>query len=169
MTKLFETFIDKFPNYFSEYEVIFENFAKKGGAEGDARETAGKHFSTFYEFYTYCFFLGLYKNVSQEIPSGKKKNFSMKISSWGTKKGTGREDFSQLQENIFIALVTKVDINFIALDKGEISFDDVVKDLIHELESITNAGVCLVKEKYEENDRFFDPEASFLGFINNSN
>ena len=165
MDKLFEKFKTKVPNYSSDFEYLFENFAKRFGAEGSKRDTAGKHFSTFYEFYTYCFFLGLYKNVSQEI-LGKKKNFSMPISSWGTKKGTGREDFSKLQENIFIALLTKVEIDFIALDKQEISVDDVIKDLINCLESITNAGIHLVKEKYEQNPNYFLPEASFLGFIN---
>lgn len=163
--QLFEKFRTKTPNYSSDLESIFENFAKKGGAEGDKKDSSGKHFSTFYEFYTYCFFLGLYNNVSQEI-SGKKKNFSMPISTWGTKKGTGREDFSKLQENIFIALVTKVDIDFISLDKEEITVDEVVKDLINCLESITNAGVNLVKEKYEENPNYFHNEKSFLGFIN---
>jgi hypothetical protein len=165
MNKLFENFKTKTPNYYSEHESLFDNFAAKGGAERDKRETKGKHFSTFYEFYTYCFFLGLYNKEFQEIPSGKKKNFSMPISSWGTKKGTGREDFSKLQENIFIALITKVDIDYVALDKGEISIDDVVKDLINNLESITNGGIYLVKEKHEENPNYFFGETSFLYFI----
>ena len=164
MSKLYDKFIDHVPNYSAEHEDLFDNFAKKGGAEGSARETAGKHFSTFYEFYTYCFFLGLYNNVEQEV--NKKKNFSMKISSWGTKKGTGREDFSKLQQNIFIALINKVDIDFIALDKGDISVDEVCKDLWHKLESITNGGAYLVKEKHDENPNYFLSEASFLAFIN---
>lgn len=165
MNQLYKIFITKVPNYYSEHESLFDNFAAKGGAENDKRETKGKHFSTFYEFYTYCFFLGLYNKEFQEIPPGKKKNFSMPISSWGTKKGTGREDFSKLQENIFIALMTKVDVDYIALDKGEISVDHVVKDLINNLESITNGGIYLVKEKHEENRAYFHGETSFLDFI----
>jgi hypothetical protein len=164
MDKLFEKFIDHVPNYSAEHEDLFDNFAKRFGAEGSKRETAGKHFSTFYEFYTYCFFLGLYNNVDQEI--SKKKNFSMKISSWGTKKGRGREDFSKLQENIFIALISKVEIDFVALDKGDISVDEICEDLWNTFESITNGGAYLVKEKHEENPNFFLADASFLGFIN---
>ena len=165
MNKLFEKFKTKTPNYYSEHESLIDNFAAKGGAERDKRETKGKHFSTFYEIYTYCFFLGLYNKEFQEIPSGKKKNFSMPISSWGTKKGTGREDFSKLQENIFIALITKVEVDFIALDKGDITVDEICIDLWHNLESITNGGIYLVKEKHEENRAYFHGETSFLDFI----
>ena len=52
MNKLFENFKTKTPNYYSEHESLFDNFAAKGGAERDKRETKGKHFSTLYEFYT---------------------------------------------------------------------------------------------------------------------
>jgi hypothetical protein len=58
-----------------------------------------------------------------------------------------------------------VDIDYVALDKGEISIDDVVKDLINNLESITNGGIYLVKEKHEENPNYFFGETSFLYFI----
>ena len=61
--------------------------------------------------------------------------------------------------------MTKVDVDYIALDKGEISVDHVVKDLINNLESITNGGIYLVKEKHEENSNYFFGETSFLDFI----
>lgn len=76
-----------------------------------------------------------------------------------------RKDFTSLQENIFIALVAKTDIDILALEKGEIEEDEVVKQLIHTMESYTNGGLILIKEKIEENPNYFLQPTSFLDMI----
>ena len=53
----------------------------------------------------------------------------------------------------------------IALEKGEIKEDEVVKALIHTLESYTNGGLVLIKEKIDENPNFFLQAPSFLNMI----
>ena len=83
----------------------------------------------------------------------------------GSKSSLIRKDFTNLQENIFIALVGKTDIDLVALEKGELDEDDAVKALIKTMESYTNGGLILIKEKLEENPNYFLQPTSFLNMI----
>lgn len=66
---------------------------------------------------------------------------------------------------MFIALVAKTDIDLTALEKGEIEEDEVVKMLIQTMESYTNGGLILIKEKLEENPNYFFQPTSFLNLL----
>ena len=57
-----------------------------------------------------------------------------------------RKDFTNLQENIFISLLAKTDIDLVALEKGKLDEDYAVKALIKTMESYTNGGLILIKE-----------------------
>ena len=57
--------------------------------------------------------------------------------------------------------------DFISLEKGEIEAKDVVKNLIKTLESYTNGGFNIIKEKQESSRRYFQISDSFLRFMNN--
>lgn len=66
---------------------------------------------------------------------------------------------------MFIALLAKTDIDLVALEKGELSEDDAAKLLIKTMESYTNGGLILIKEKLEENPNYFLQPTSFLNMI----
>ncbi len=51
---------------------------------------------------------------------------------------------------MFIALLAKTNIDLVALEKGELNEDDAVKYLIKTMESYTNGGLILIKEKLED-------------------
>lgn|GEM_PF-486674 len=157
----------RIPKYSEAHKDLFTSLSQKFGAEGEKKINLGKHFSTNYELYTYAFFLGLYNNEFSPIPSESKKvDFSHAIQFWGSKtKVLHRKDFTNLQENMFIALVAKTDIDIVALEKGELDEDDAVKALIKTMESFTNGGLILIKEKLEENPNYFLQPASFLNMI----
>jgi len=70
-----------------------------------------------------------------------------------------------LQEFIFMALVAKTEIDLIPLEKGEMTEEAIVKELINAMESYTNGGLVLIKEKLEENASFFIQTTSFLTMI----
>lgn len=166
MENLFDKWKTKIPKYSDIHKELFTSFSQKFGAEGEKKINLGKHFSTNYELYMYAFFLGLYKGEFSPIPNGEKKiDFSHHIQYWGSKSSTLRKDFSSLQENIFIALVAKTDIDILALEKGEIEEEDVIKQLIYTMESYTNGGLILIKEKIEENPNYFLQPTSFLDMI----
>jgi hypothetical protein len=155
------------PKYSEVHKDIFGIFSSKGGAEGEKKLNLGKHFSNNYELYMYAFFLGLYNNEFSPIPDGEKKvDFSHQIEHWGRKSTSlYRKDFTNLQQNMFIALIAKTEIDIIALEKGEIKEEEIVKELYHTMESYTNGGLILIKEKIEENPNFFLQPTSFLNMI----
>lgn len=63
---------------------------------------------------------------------------------------------------MFAALIARTDIDFIALDKGEITQRKVVDDLIHKMEEYANFGFDYIQEKLEENPNYFFKEGAFL-------
>jgi hypothetical protein len=168
MDNLFDKWKTKIPKYSEEFrESLFDSLSKKFGGSEKAKVDLGKHFSNNYELYMYGFFLGLYNEEFIPIPdTSKKVDFSHAIQHWGS-KGTrlDRKDFTILQEFIFSALIAKSDIDLIALEKGEISTEDVVKELIQTMEGYTNGGLTLIKEKLEENSNLFLQPTSFLNMI----
>ena len=168
MENLFDKWKTKIPKYSIEFkDTLFKSLSQKFGAEGDKKISLGKHFSTNYELYTYAFFLGLYKNEFAPILEGVKKvNFSHHIQHWGSKTTlTTRKDFTILQEYMFAALITKTNIDFLALDKGEITEDEAVKELINTMEAYTHGGLTLINEKFEDNSTYFLNPTAFLDMI----
>ncbi len=100
--------------------LSYNNMANKGNEGGDNEERAketGRVFATQYELYIYAFFLGVYANEQQESTS--KTNFGHKISEWGKKsRKSGRDSFIEIQDFIFISLITKSNVDFIQLERS---------------------------------------------------
>ena len=168
MKNLFEKWKTKEPKYDIVFrELLFDKLSRGGGGSEQSKEDRGKPFANNYELYTYAFFIGLYNNEFNSISENSKKiDFSYAIQLWGSKGNRyDRKDFTNLQENIFIALLAKTDINLIALEKGELDEDDAVKALIKTMESYTNGGLILIKEKLEKNPNYFLQPTSFLNMI----
>lgn len=172
MKNLFDKWKTKEPEYDIVFrDLLFDKLTRKGGGSEQSREDRGKQFANNYELYIYAFFLGLYNNEYQPIEPGiQKVSFRYQISLWGSKGNRfDRKDFTNLQENIFIASMAKTDINIVALEKGELTEDDAVKLLIYTMESYTNGGLILIKEKMEKNPNYFLQPTSFLDLIINQN
>lgn len=166
MESLFNKWKTKIPKYSEIHKELFNSLSQKFGAEGEKKLNLGKHFSTNYELYIYAFFLGLYNEEFIPIPEKEKRvDFSHHIQFWGSKSTSIRKDFTILQEYIFMALVAKTDIDLIALDKGELSEEDAIKMLINTMESYTNGGLTLIREKIDQNSNYFLQNTSFLNMI----
>jgi hypothetical protein len=168
MNNLFEKWRTKIPQYSEEFrELLFDSLSKKYGGSEKSKEAFGKHFSNNYELYIYAFFLGLYNNEFVPIQEKKKKvDFSHAIQYWGNKGNRiDRLEFSDIQEYIFSALIAKSEFDLIELEKGTLKEDDAVKSLIYTMESYTNGGLTLIKEKLEDNSNFFLQTTSFLNLI----
>ena len=168
MDNLFDKWKTQIPKYDQEFsKPLFEPLSKKGGGSEKSKTDLGKHFSNNYELYMYAFFLGLYNDEFLPIPDGSKKvDFSHAIQYWGSKGNRfDRNDFTILQEFMFAAVVAKSNVDFIALEKGELSEKDAVKELTQTMEGYTNGGLTLIKEKLEENETLFLQPTSFLNMI----
>lgn len=167
MQDLFNKWRTREVRFSEEFKPMFDELSQKGGGSTLKQTRFGKHFGNNYEFFIYAFFLGLYNNELIPISDGtKKERFGQPIQFWGNKANVvGRKDFSLIQEYIFTAAVAKSDIDFIALDKGEISEDEAVRSLIQVMESYANGGFTLIKEKLEDNPNYFLQPTSFLNLI----
>lgn len=167
MNNLFAKWKTRIPKYSEQHKDLFIALSQKYGAEGEKRISLGKHFSTNYELYMYAFFLGLYKGEFIPIAEGEKKaDFSHHIQYWGSKTTvSSRKDFTHLQEYMFTALIAKSDIDLIALEKGEVAEEEVIKELIRIMEGFTNGGLTIIKEKAEENNNYFLQPTAFLNMM----
>jgi len=70
-----------------------------------------------------------------------------------------------LGTSVFAALVTRTDIDFIALDKGELTPRKAVDELITKMEEYANFGFDYIKEKMEQNPNHFFGEMSVLNLF----
>jgi hypothetical protein len=164
MENLFDLWKENIPKYSENFRPLFETVAKKGSLGGD-QKALGKHFDTNYEFYIFGFFYGLYMNEYLELKNVSIASFGQHIKFWGNKNSPLRKDFSDLQGYIFAALIAKTEINFIALEKGELDPKDVVKMLMNTFEGYTNGGLTLINEKMRNSPNYFLQSAAFLNLI----
>ena len=87
-------------------------------------EARGKIFGAGYEIFIIAFFIGLYHNRTKPLieDRDKKKVFGQAIQYWGNiENRIGRTSYGNIRRYIFAALIARTDIDFIALDKGEIT------------------------------------------------
>jgi len=163
MDELFDRWASQAPKYDKIYEALFVKLARKGSGTEEGKEDAGKIFSNNYELYIYAFFLGLYGNFRMPI-EGEKIDFSHEIKHWGKKgKQYDRKDYTVLQHYIFMALVAKTDLDFIALENAEENeIKKGARQLREEFAEYTNAGLLMLQEQYETDKIVFNEKRWFL-------
>lgn len=134
------------------------------GASGNTG-AKGKILGAGYEPYIMAFFIGLYSDKRLQLTedSNEIKGLGQPLQFWGnldSKKN--RKAYSSLRSYIFIALVAKTDIDWIALDKGDIKVNTVVTNLIETMEEYANYGFSVMEEKLKEDPGYFFSHRSFL-------
>lgn len=134
------------------------------GASGNTG-AKGKILGAGYEPYIMAFFIGLYAN--KRIPLSEDlddlKGLGQPLMYWGNLDSKKyRKAYSGLRSYIFIALVAKTDIDWIALDKGDIKVNSVVTSLIETMEEYANYGFSVMEEKLKEDPGYFFSHRAFL-------
>ena len=134
------------------------------GASGNTG-AKGKILGAGYEPYIMAFFIGLYAN--KRIPlsedSDEVKGLGQPLQYWGNLDSKKfRKAYPNLRSYIFIALVAKKDIDWIALDKGTIDANTVVSALIKTMEEYANYGFSVMEEKLRDDKGFFFSNRAFL-------
>lgn len=160
------------PQWEKRYEdSIIKNFCDYGRGATSLREDRGKVFGGGYEIFIVAFFIGLYFNQKRPLieDTQKRKTFGQPIQYWGNiDSGKLRKTYPKIRDYIFIALVASTDIDFIALDKGEITLRKAVDLLMDTMEEYINWGLDYIEDKVlSDSNYFFSPTAFldvFLGF-----
>lgn len=125
----------------------------------------GKILGAGYEPYIMAFFIGLYAN--KRIPlsedANELKGLGQPLQYWGNLDSKKfRKAYPNLRSYIFIALVAKTDIDWIALDKGLIDPGTVVTALVNTMEEYANYGFSIMEEKLNEDKGYFFSNRAFL-------
>ncbi|MCH4183497.1 MAG: glycoside hydrolase family 15 [Prevotella sp.] len=164
---LFEAWLEREDSYYEEkfFEPLVDALCQYNGGTTDGRLAKGRIFNAGYEVFIYAFFLGLYMGERRPL-AGPTRKFRMAMSSWGRKSNEkDRKSYTILQKYIFIALVTKTDVYFLALDKGELNVNDVCKKLMATLNEYANTGFYRMYDQLKKDPDYFFGNTSLLDMI----
>lgn len=95
-------------------------------------------------------------------------NFSHQIQYWGSTKSADRNDFTSLQEYIFMAVIAKtndIEEDLLELDKGKKTVDAIKKRLHITLQNYTNGGLLIIEERIERGELDISIGTSLLQLI----
>lgn len=164
--KLIDIWGKRNPRFEKKYEMSVLRVISDYGVGASVNTLAkGKILGAGYEPYIIAFFIGLYSDRKLPLTevSDDVKSLGQPLQYWGnldSKKN--RHAYSGLRSYIFIALVAKTDIDWIALDKGDIKVETVVTQLVSTMEEYANYGFSVMEEKLKEDKGYFFSHRSFL-------
>jgi hypothetical protein len=164
--KIYDLWASRNPQWEKRYEDnIIKNFCDYGRGATSLREDRGKVFGGGYEIFIVAFFIGLYFNQKRPLieDTQKRKTFGQPIQYWGNLDSVkGRKAYPKLREYIFTALVARTDIDFIALEKGEMTPRKAVDMLMQTMEEYANFGFHFMEDKLIDDPNYFFRETAFL-------
>lgn len=164
--KLIDIWARRNPLFEKKYEQsVIRAISDYGvGASGNTG-AKGKILGAGYEPYIIAFFIGLYANKRLPLSENSEdlKGLGQPLQYWGNLDSKKfRKAYSGLRSYIFIALVARTDIDWIALDKGDIKVNTVVTNLIETMQEYANYGFSVMEEKLKEDPGYFFSHRSFL-------
>ena len=164
--KLIDIWGRRSPKFEKKYEHSVMRVISYYGVGASENTTAkGKILGAGYEPYIMAFFIGLYskKKLRLSENSDEVKVLGQPLQFWGNiDSRKNRHAYSNLRSYIFIALVARTEIDWIALDKGDIKVNTVVTNLIETMEEYANYGFSVMEEKLKEDKGYFFSHRSFL-------
>ena len=164
--KLIDIWGRRTPKFEKKYEhSVMRVISDYGVGASENTNAKGKRFGAGYEPYIIAFFIGLYSNKRLPLSENTDdvKVLGQPLQFWGnldSKKN--RHAYSSLRSYIFIALVAKTDVDWIALDRGDIKVNTVVASLMETMEEYANYGFSVMEDKLKEDKGFFFSNRSFL-------
>jgi len=166
MESLYELWGKRNPEWEKKYQSsVIELFCDYSKGVNQYQDVRGKIFGAGYEIFILAFFIGLYFDRTKPLveDKAKKKTFGQAIMYWGNiENRIGRTSYGRIREYIFAALIARTDIDFIALDKGDITSRKAVDMLIEKMEQYANFGFDFIHEKLEDNPNYFFRDGAFL-------
>lgn len=151
------------PKFERKYEdSVMRALSEYGVKANQMTISRAKIFGNGYEPYIIAFFIGLYSDKKLPL-SDDTKVLGYPIQNWGNVESRNlRKAYPELRNYIFISLVARTDIDWIALDKGDIEASTVVSCLVKTMEEYANYGFFMMEEKLKENSGYFYSHRAFL-------
>lgn len=164
--KLIDIWGRRNPRFEKKYEQnVMRVISDYGIGASENNDAKGKILGAGYEPYIMAFFIGLYSN--KRLPLSDDTNdlkvLGQPLDKWGNLDSKKyRKAYPQLRNYIFIALVAKTDIDWIAIDKGDLKVSTAVTKLIETMEEYANYGFSVMEEKLRADKGYFFSNRSFL-------
>lgn len=170
MESLYEQWCKRDPEWEERYlDSVIKVYSDYGKGSNQYLEMRGKIFGAGFEVFILAFFIGLYSNQTKPLvdDKAKRKKFGWAIVKWGTQEAPriGRKQYPMLRQYMFAALIARTDIDFIALDKGELPTRKAVDTLLKKMEEYANFGFDYIHEKMEDNPNCFFNEMAYLNLF----
>ena len=164
--KLLDIWARRNPKFEKKFEQsVMRVISDYGIGASEHANAKGKVLGAGYEPYIMAFFIGLYSNKRLPLSddSDETKVLGQPIQYWGNLDSKKfRKAYSKLRTYIFVALVAKTDIDWIALDNGDIKVSSVAASLLETMEEYANYGFTVLEDKLKEDKGFFFSHRSFL-------
>lgn len=169
MESLFKQWCKRDPEWEERYQdSVIKVFSDYGKGVNQYQDVRGKIFGAGYEVFILAFFIGLYYNQTKPLVEykAKRKKFGWAIANWGTQEARlGRRQYPMLRQYMFAALIARTDIDFIALDRGQLTLRKAVDALVEKMEEYANFGFDYIQEKMEGDPNCFFSEMAFLNLF----
>ena len=161
--KLIDIWGRRNPKFEKKYEdSVIKVLAEFGKKANETTNAKGKIFGNGYEPYIIAFFIGLYSDKKLPL-SDDTRDLRWPLENWGNFEARNlRKPYRDLRSYIFMALVAKSDVDWIALDKGEIEPSAAVSILIKTMEEYANYGFSYMEEKLKADKGYFFSHRAFL-------
>ena len=164
--KLLDIWARKNPKFEKKFEQsVMRVISDYGIGASEHANAKGKVLGAGYEPYIMAFFIGLYSNKRLPLSddSDETKVLGQPTQYWGNLDSKKfRKAYSKLRTYIFVALVAKTEIDWIALDKGDVKVSSVAASLLETMEEYANYGFTVLEDKLKEDKGFFFSHRSFL-------
>lgn len=164
--KLIDIWGRRTPKFEKKYEQsVMRVISDYGIGASENTGAKGKILGAGYEPYIMAFFIGLYSNKRLPLSddSDDLKVLGQPLQYWGNLDSKKfRHAYPALRSYMFIALIAKTDIDWIALDKGDVKVSTVVAKLIETMEEYANYGFFVMEEKLRDDKGYFFSHRSFL-------
>lgn len=164
--KLIDIWGRRNPRFEKKYEQsVLRVISDYGVGASENTSAKGKILGAGYEAYIMAFFIGLYSGKKLPLPddTDELKVLGQPIEKWGNLDSKKfRKAYSNLRSYIFIALVAKTDVDWIAVDKGEIKVSTAVTHLIETMEEYANYGFSIIEDHLSKDKGYFFSRRSFL-------
>lgn len=164
--KLIDIWGRRNPRFEKKYEQsVLRVISDYGVGASENTGAKGKVLGAGYEPYIMAFFIGLYsdKKLPLSEDSDDLKVLGQPLDKWGNLDSKKlRKAYSNLRSYIFIALVARTDIDWIAVDKGEINVSTAVTQLIKTMEEYANYGFSVMEDYLNKDKGYFFSHRAFL-------
>ena len=164
--KLIDIWGRRTPKFEKKYEQsVMRVISDYGIGASENTGAKGKILGAGYEPYIIAFFIGLYSGRKLQLSDDPDdlKVLGQPLDKWGNLDSKKfRKAYSRLRSYIFIALVAKTDIDWIAIDKGDLKVGTAVTKLIETMEEYANYGFSVMEEKLNSDKGYFFSHRSFL-------